>query len=654
MRMKVNLGRLRWLLPAALSTTLFGCPNQELAPLSPCTVSGVSVEVPQSGVDKVDLLFMIDNSGSMSEEQAKLADVLDDMVLVLTTGQLQPSMPKEKPDFPPVQSLHIGVVSSDMGVNGAPPQKSCGALSFKPDERDTFGATEFLVKPLGDDGVLQTSTLVATNGIWAAPTSGAAPVERVPGDPSCQGIVFPAGQKYIDFQAGVTNPQDTAKRFSCISKLGKNGCGLEQQLESALKALTPPDSQIKFSGSATNGTPTSGHGDPIAMNAVPGQNRGFLRQDSILAVVFVTDEEDCSIPDGSREIFDAMSTSVPGEINVRCGLKENQGRLHPVKRYVDGLRALKPAAYQDRLIVASIVGVPTKEQIGSTTGVTSGAAAIQAILNRPDMEFKVQRNMTGLADEPVPTCISSAGAGSAAPARRFLDLTKEFGDNGVVTSICEPSYENALKVIIDKIAAQLTGACLPRKLNVDSSGKVLCDVVEIKAMNSNVPCDPNKGRIQELPSRNGRRVCLMQQVPGGTGGEGWYYDETSKEVLEQCQKNPQRIAFTGMANPDPGAQAKFECFQPVAKSVDVTTDKDEDAIGLSCREDPLNTAAPKGDAKCDAQESGRGEIDLICILGSCQQACSRQSECPDGWLCEQNPVDGRAFCINPTCPPSLN
>jgi hypothetical protein len=50
-------------------------------------------------------------------------------------------------------------------------------------------------------------------------------------------------------------PQDTAKRFSCIAKLGKNGCGLEQQLESALKSLTPPDSQIKFSGSATNGTP---------------------------------------------------------------------------------------------------------------------------------------------------------------------------------------------------------------------------------------------------------------------------------------------------------------------------------------------------------------------------------------------------------------
>jgi hypothetical protein len=412
---------------------------------------------PAGSTDKLDLLLMIDNSGSMAEEQAKLADVLDDMVLVLTTGQIDPSMPKPKPDFPPVQSLHIGVVSSDMGVNGAPPQKSCGALSFKPDERDTQQATEFLIKPLGDDGVLHTSTVVATAGIWVQPTPGAVPVEKVPGDPACAGIVFPPGQKYVDFQAGVTNPQDAAKRVSCIAKLGKNGCGLEQQLESVLKALTPPDSQIKFSGSATSGVPTPGQGNASNTNVVSGPNRGFLREDAILVVVFLSDEEDCSIPDSSREIFDAMSTAVPGEINVRCGLKENQGRLHPIRRYVDGLRALKPAAYQDRIIVASIVGIPTKEQLGSTSGVITGAAGIQTILNRPDMEFKVQRNMAGTADEPVPTCISPSGSGSAAPARRFLELTKEFGENGAVTSICEPSYANAFTVIIDRVAGALQG-----------------------------------------------------------------------------------------------------------------------------------------------------------------------------------------------------
>jgi hypothetical protein len=59
---------------------MLGCPNQDLAPLEPCTVSGVSKDVPVGGVDKVDLLFVVDNSGSMAEEQVKLAVQLPRLV----------------------------------------------------------------------------------------------------------------------------------------------------------------------------------------------------------------------------------------------------------------------------------------------------------------------------------------------------------------------------------------------------------------------------------------------------------------------------------------------------------------------------------------------------------------------------------------------
>jgi len=631
---------------AAMTSALLGCPNQELAPLAPCTVSGVSLEVPQSGVDKVDILFMIDNSGSMSEEQKKLSAVLPLMVKVLTTGNASgmPSTNGAKPEFPPVQSLHIGVVSSDMGVNGAPAQRSCGGLSFIPTEQNNLGTQMFLNKPLGDDGQLQTSTAVAVAGIFAG-----TPVMRVvPGDPACAAVQFPPGQRFIDFTAGVTDPNDTATRFGCVAKLGKNGCGLEQQLESALKALTPPDSPTKFTSM------TNGNGTAINPTGVSGVNGKFLREDAILAVVFVTDEEDCSIPDSSNAIFDAASTSIPGEINVRCGLPENQRYLHDVqKRYVAGLKALKPMAYQDRLIVASIVGIPVKENLGGGA-VHTGTAAIDMILARPDMQFKVQRNMAGNADEPVPTCISAKGDGSAAPARRFLELTKQFGENGVVTSVCEDDYTPALKVVIDKIAAQLTGACLPRKLNPGSDGKVACDVVEIKAAGSQVGCDPNKGRSERLPDRkvgnSTRVVCRMNQVPNGQGGEGWYYDESSNEVQTQCKRNPQRIAFTGNANPDPGAQAKFECFQPVASGVD-EEDKNRQAVNLSCKQDPVLTTKPYGDAVCDARESQTsGAVDLICVSGTCQIACTKLSDCPDGWVCTSE--GGQNFCVNPTCPPA--
>jgi hypothetical protein len=186
---------------------------------------------------------------------------------------------------------------------------------------------------------------------------------------------------------------------------------------------------------------------------VSGVNAKFLRDDAILAVVFVTDEEDCSIPDTSNAIFDAQSTAIPGEINVRCGLPENQRYLHNVQqRYVAGIKALKPAAYQERIMVASIVGIPVRQNAGATVH-TGGS--IDRLLARPDMQFKVQRNQANTADEPVPTCVSASGDGSAAPARRFLELSKAFGDNGIASSICEDEYASVMNVLVDRVAAQL-------------------------------------------------------------------------------------------------------------------------------------------------------------------------------------------------------
>jgi hypothetical protein len=406
---------------------------------------------PAGRTDKVDLLFMIDNSGSMAEEQEKLSHMLSPLVAVLTSGNKDgmPSTEGRAPEFAPPSSLHIGVVSSDMGVAGAPAQKSCGALSFIPTEQNTTTTNMFLNKPMGDDGMLQTSNAVAVSGIFTTLAPGGNPIEVVPGDPACATVTFPVGQRYIDYSADQTDAQRASLALSCITKLGKNGCGMEQQLESVLKALTPPDSQFKFSMN------TNGQGTAIRQTSVSGPNANFLRDDAVLAIVFLSDEEDCSLPDSSRAVFDATSTQVAGEINVRCGFPENQRYLHSVSsRYVEGLKALKPAAYQDRIVVMSIVGMPVKENLGGIT-VFSGAHDIDTILARPDMQFKVQRNTASTADEPVPTCISAAGDGSAAPARRFLELTKAFGDNGLVTSICEDEYGSALQVLVDRIAAQL-------------------------------------------------------------------------------------------------------------------------------------------------------------------------------------------------------
>ena len=74
---------------------------------------------------------------------------------------------------------------------------------------------------------------------------------------------------YLWKQDGQTNApsNDIIGTFKCIAPIGDAGCGLESLLEAAKRAL-------------------DGHSTI---------NQGFLRQNSVLAVIFVTDEDDCSV-----------------------------------------------------------------------------------------------------------------------------------------------------------------------------------------------------------------------------------------------------------------------------------------------------------------------------------------------------------------------
>lgn len=109
------------LLAMALVT---GCLDRELRPITPCLVSGVSRKVQITNVDKVDLLLMVDNSNSMAGEQQSLKRELPNLITVLTTGYRSDADPEP---FPPVKDLHVGVVSSDMGIPGVELPPSCHA-----------------------------------------------------------------------------------------------------------------------------------------------------------------------------------------------------------------------------------------------------------------------------------------------------------------------------------------------------------------------------------------------------------------------------------------------------------------------------------------------------------------------------------------------
>jgi hypothetical protein len=371
--------------------------------------------------------------------------------------------------------------------------------------------------------------------------------------------------------------------------------------------------------------------------APSGYNAGFLRDDAILVVILVSDEEDCSSPDASGGVL--YRTDDAKVANVLC--TRNPGALHPVSRYIEGLKSLKPR-YPERIIFAGIVGVPLAS--------ASNAKTPDQILGLQDMQVVEEQAPSGSLGLR-PACIAANGAGDADPARRMVELAKGFGENGVITSICEDDYGPALAVVIEKIASKLSGACLPRQLKVNAEGLVECLVVEIKAADDKMPCAATPGRTRELASRvvdkTQRIVCEVnqlavvgRQIPAG---QGWYYDNFSAELMKTCKTDRQRVAFAASSPLSRGAVARVECQQSVLNAS--LGAMGVDAVDAPCNDD--GSDAPHGDAKCQAL-SVPGEA-LLCVQGTCQLSCTIKSDCQPGFVCTGD-AQGRGFCTNPICP----
>jgi len=269
--------------------------------------------------DTVDILFVVDNSNSMQEEQENLVANFAQFIQRIESIQ------------PPIKSYHVGVISTDIGAGpySGPLMGSC--------------------KPGGDEARLQ----------------------HVPRGSGC-------ASSYLRYLVG---PAATlAQDFGCIAALGLGGCGYEQQMEAALKALT---------------------GQPY--------NDGFVRANAPLAIIFITDEDDCSASDTT--LFNPDDQSL-GPYPARCVTHE--GKLHPVSRYLQAFKATK--SKPERVVVAAITGPAGKVETDPVTG------------------------------HVTPVCTSPA-FGTSLPGNRFDALVKGFGERGVMESLCQGDLATPLDVI---------------------------------------------------------------------------------------------------------------------------------------------------------------------------------------------------------------
>jgi hypothetical protein len=384
---------------------------------------------------------------------------------------------------------------------------------------------------------------------------------------------------------------------------------------------------------------TRGHADV--------ENAGFIRGDSALAIILLTDEEDCSFADA--ELANPASAIYPGDLNLRCF--SYSSAVHPIQRYVDGYLAQRPNP--DLFIFAAIAGVPP-DLVSDTD-----AISYDVILADPRMQEMPDPTMP---TRLTPSC-NVVGTGIAFPPRRIVRVAQELdmrGASAVVQSICQRSYAAALDLIIEKIANALGGACLPRDLNPNAAGIVNCDVVEVLPTTGDIlSCDQVPGRVSiGVDPDTGGALCRVTQLSPDSngdgvgdmipGGEGWYYDNFTADTLmpTNCGADGQRISFT--VPPVTGTEVRLECLQPAGSGgtggiADVGTPCVPDgAGGPSCEE---NGAI--GDQRCARR--------LACdpVSRTFLTPCGSDAECTEadlaGYRCAVTLDPPRPFCINPTC-----
>ena len=266
-------------------------------------------------------------------------------------------------------------------------------------------------------GVVSTTVDIGAPGFAGCPSPNTTEDGRLQATPRVPGCTPPTGNFLSDIQStGTTRTTnysgtlDTA--LSCIAKLGTSGCGFEAPLEAMKRAL----------------------------DGSHPENTGFLRDGAFLAVVILTDEDDCSVKDPA--IF-ALPADQAGPGDFRCqplfaykcdtpispttgGSYSNctvrtDTYLQDPATYAQFLSTVKPPG---RSVVALIAGDPT-------TSITMTGAITSPIVQQ-------------LALEPSCMATINGNAAIARPGLRLQDFLSPFGDHGLFRTICQSDYSQAL------------------------------------------------------------------------------------------------------------------------------------------------------------------------------------------------------------------
>ncbi len=394
--------------------------------------------MPQSAQRDLDLLFLVDNSLSMNNEQQNLRTQFE--VLMDTLKHMRGGLP----------NVHIGVVTSDLGTGTYTNIPGCTRLGGDKGILGQSGATnrgeQYIgagqkyivdVEPKGcriERTVLETGVRCSSHDCTQANCDQA----KTPGSNETLTL-------YTDENGcpRCRNYDGTLESvFQDYAYVGDQGCGFEQQLEAVKKAL---DRQ-----------------DPDAAAA----NTGFLRDGAYLGVIWVTDEDDCSAskpevifnpdenqnninsPLGPLTSYRCFEFGITCDINDRTvqGTRTNcvprtaddpNNYLFPVNRYTAFLEGLKDP---EMMVIAAIAG-PVTDTVNVTTD----------NMGRPKVDF---------------SCLDPVNPNEGGtPGIRIRAVVSYFNGESdlnewAYTSICSQDFSSALRGIGQKLVEAMSEKCL--------------------------------------------------------------------------------------------------------------------------------------------------------------------------------------------------
>jgi hypothetical protein len=388
----------------------------------------------------IDILFVIDDSGSTGDKQTVFLQNFPNFITALT----------KFPDGLP--NVHIGVTTSSVDVVTSN-DTSCHPAA-------------------GLNGLLQRTDVGNTCNPITTADHWLVDIASTPGGPR---------------MPNYSGTLSTA--FSCIANRGSNGCGYEHQLEGMKRAL----------------------------DGTHPENNGFIRPGAYLAVIQLTDEDDCSAVDNS--LFGSPSP-VGSSSDFRCYIAEQTcdtpitegtpttytgcklnytGFFHDPQEYSKFLVDLKgdPAL----VVVAAIMGDPSP--------VTNGT-------------FSISTGQEGGEFTELKTCDATIN-GNPAVARpgnriqRFLDF---FGGHGLFRTVCQSDYTSALTdigtLIFNAVTPCLEGPVDPTDISPDPGLQINCQVSDTQFYNTASQTDTPMDRCPMDASNNplptGPRPCWYANI----------------------------------------------------------------------------------------------------------------------------------------------